>query len=179
MPLTGTVGLQTAADPNLHPQARDQLDPGQSLLWGGLRLAVCSSCIWARASASASQTLYLSYRKYGTLRHWGRRDLPSQLAASSLRKAGSRSIGAEQAATDVFLGPWTAAAPAIESPRARPSLPVTLTISNAPGAASIVPPTRWRSTTASQCIPMHIVPHAHPSRDRRASFVQRSTPVRF
>ena len=104
MPLTGIVGLLTAADPNLPPQARDQLDPGQSLLWGVPRRTVCSSCIWARASASASQALYLPNRKYGTLRHWGRRDLPSQLVASSLRRAGLRSIGAEQAATDVFLG---------------------------------------------------------------------------
>ena len=102
LPLTGIVELQTAVDPNLPPQARDQLDPGQSLFWGGLRLTVCSSRIWARASVDASQTLYLSKRKYGSLRHRGRRDLPSQLAASSLRRAGLRSIGAEQAATDDF-----------------------------------------------------------------------------
>ena len=104
MPLTGIVELLTAADPNLPPQARDQLDPGQSLFWGVLRRTVCSSRIWARASADASQTLYLSKRKYGTLRHWGRRDLPSQLATSSLRRVGRRSTGAEQAAIDVFLG---------------------------------------------------------------------------
>ena len=98
----GIVGLQTAADPILPPQARDQLDPGQSLFWGVLRRTVCSSRIWTRASASASQTLYLPNRKYGTLRHWGRRDLPSQLVASPLRRAGLHSIGAEQAATVDF-----------------------------------------------------------------------------
>ena len=44
---------------------------------------------------------------------------------------------------------------------------------------TIVSPTRWRPTSPSQCIPSHMVPHAHPSRDRRASFVQRPTSVGF